>query len=364
MGIKEENLREIFERFRQIDGSFTRTVGGFGIGLSISQQLAELLGGEIRVESEYGKGSTFMLVLPYVAPTARVSLDSKQKVDVEVSLPGFSSEFDTHETEDTGDHSRQTILIIDDLPDSARLLKDTLQNAGYRVVTALSGSEALLKARELDPDAITLDIMMPGMDGWRVLKEMKADTQLAKIPVIVVSIVDNKPLAYRLGASDYLVKPVAPDNLLQVLNTVVASSEDDGEEYVLVVDDEQGVRELLISALKQGGFRTFSAASGEIALAHAAKRPPLAVLTDLHMPGGMTGYELIARLRSQPETALIPILVITGKELMAEDRHFIRGQIADVIRKGDLLLSDLSSRLRETLAEIGVEPTNGKDSVS
>ena len=219
-------------------------------------------------------------------------------------------------------------------------------------------------ARKINPDAITLDIMMPGMDGWRVLQEMKADPELAKIPVIVVSIVDNKPLAYRLGASNYLVKPVAPENLLQTLNTVVDSANDADNEYVLVVDDELGVRELLISALKQGGFKTFSAASGEIALGQAAKRPPLAILTDLHMPGGMTGYELIARLRSQQVTSHVPIIVITGKDLMAEDRQFISGQIADVIRKGDLMLSDLSSRLRESLAEIGVKPTNGKNNVN
>jgi CheY-like chemotaxis protein len=132
-------------------------------------------------------------------------------------------------------------------------------------------------------------------------------------------------------------------------------------EYILVVDDEYGVRELLISALKQGGFKTRSAASGELAFSMATKRPPRAILTDLHMPGGMSGFELIARLRSEPETAQTPILVITGKDLLAEDRQFIQGQIADVIRKGDLMLSNLDERLRETLEEIGVKPTNGKN---
>jgi CheY-like chemotaxis protein len=127
------------------------------------------------------------------------------------------------------------------------------------------------------------------------------------------------------------------------------------------VDDEYGVRELLISALKQGGFKTRSAASGELAFSMATKRPPMAILTDLHMPGGMSGFELIARLRSEPETARTPIVVVTGKDLLAEDRHFISGQIADVIRKGDLMLSNLDERLRETLEEIGVEPTNGKN---
>lgn len=363
LGIKAENLDSIFERFRQVDGSFTRTAGGFGLGLSISQQLAALLGGKITITSEYGKGSTFTLTLPYTAPSATEILNTRGKTDVEVSLSELSSAAPNENTPLNENDSRQTVLIVDDLPDSTRLLTNTLESAGYRVVIANSGSEGILMARRLNPDAITLDIMMPGMDGWRVLQEMKSDPELAKIPVIVVSIVDNKPLAYRLGASSYLVKPVAPENLLQTLNTVVAPA-NDNKGYVLVVDDELGVRELLISALKQGGFKTFSASSGEIALAQAAKRPPLAILTDLHMPGGMTGYELIARLRSQPPTSQIPIIVITGKDLMAEDRHFISGQIADVIRKGDLMLTDLSSRLRESLAEIGVEPTNGENSIN
>lgn len=364
LGIKKQDIENIFERFRQVDGSFTRDVGGFGLGLSISQQLAELLGGKITVESEYGQGSVFTLTLPYSAPTAFAALNPEKPVKIEVSLSDISKGEASKETEINENDNQQTVLIIDDLPDSTQILTDTLTSAGYRVIVAHSGSEGIMMARKLNPAAVTLDIMMPGMDGWRVLREMKADTQLAKIPVIVVSIVDNKPLAYRLGASNYLVKPVAPENLLRTLRTVVDSTDEADSDYVLVVDDEQGVRELLISALHQGGFKAYSAASGEIALAQALKRPPLAILTDLHMPGGMTGYELIARLRSQKETSQTPILVITGKDLMTEDRRFISGQIADVIRKGDLMLDDLGTRLSKTLAEIGVEPTNGKNSIN
>jgi CheY-like chemotaxis protein len=158
--------------------------------------------------------------------------------------------------------------------------------------------------------------MMPGMDGWRVLQQMKSDPLLAQIPVVVVSIVDNKPLGYRLGASAYLVKPVAPDNLLESLNGVVSKSSDNAADYVLVVDDDQGVRELLTTALKQDGFAARSAPSGEIGYAMAQKHTPAAVLTDLHMPGGMSGYELVARLRSQKLTAKTPIIIVTGKDLM------------------------------------------------
>ena len=350
MGIKPENIDKIFERFRQVDGSYTRKVGGFGLGLSISQHLAELLGGKITVESELGKGSDFIVTLPYVAPKAiRTLAPSTNGHDISSDISEILG----------NDEGRHSILVIDDIPDSTQILSQMLKNAGFRVAVAHSGAEGIRIAKQIKPDAVTLDVMMPGMDGWRVLQAMKADPQLAAIPVVVVSIVDNKPLGYRLGASDYLVKPVEPNNLLETLNGVIPTSDDDHDDYILVVDDEQGVRELLLAALKQGGFKTRSASSGEIAFSLARKHKPKAVLTDLHMPGGMSGYELIARLRSQSETAHTPIVIITGKDLMEEDRRLVSGQIADVIRKGDLMLTDLDVRLRETLAEIGVTPTNG-----
>jgi hypothetical protein len=378
IGIKAENLDKVFERFRQVDGSYTRTVGGFGLGLAISQQLANLLGGAITVESSYKKGSTFTLTLPFEVPQAQKTLiavsghhqhhhqQQSQRQEPLSVAPGARSEEEKNKaaltTSSAADDDKPLVLVIDDIPDSTRLLTETLENAGYRVIVAHSGSEGILLARRLQPVAVTLDVMMPGMDGWRVLQTMKTDSQLAQIPVVVVSIVDNKPLGYRLGASGYLVKPVEPVNLLNTLNNVMtAPGEKSANEYILVVDDEYGVRELLISALRQGGFKTRSAASGELAFSMAVKRPPLAVLTDLYMPGGMSGFELIARLRAEPKTSRTPIVVITGKDLLAEDRYFISGQIADVIRKGDLMLSNLDERLRETLEEIGVEPTNGKN---
>ncbi|HEX8249672.1 MAG TPA: response regulator [Pyrinomonadaceae bacterium] len=360
VGIKAENINTVFERFRQVDGSYTRSVGGFGLGLAISQQLAGLLGGAITVESDYKKGSTFILTLPFEVPQAQKTLIAVSGQPQELSVLIETKEREKNKAVESTDE-KPLILVIDDIPDSTRLLTETLENAGYRVQIAHSGAQGILLARSLQPVAVTLDVMMPGMDGWRVLQAMKTDSQLAQIPVVVVSIVDNKPLGYRLGASGYLVKPVEPNNLLNMLSAVMTAPDEKANEYILVVDDEYGVRELLISALKQGGFKTRSAASGELAFSMATKRPPMAILTDLHMPGGMSGFELIARLHSEPETAQTPIVVITGKDLLAEDRHFISGQIADVIRKGDLMLSNLDERLRETLEEIGVEPTNGKN---
>jgi CheY-like chemotaxis protein len=203
--------------------------------------------------------------------------------------------------------------------------------------------------------------MMPGMDGWRVLQTLKSDRRMAQIPVIVCSIVDSRPLGYRLGASDYLLKPVEPEKLLTTLRGVCAEGMADEEGYVLVVDDEHGIRELLTAALRQAGYNARSAASGETALKMIAQAAPRVVLSDLMMPGGMSGYEFVARLRSDPRTAHTPVIVITGKDMFPEDRRLISGQIANVIRKGDLLMSGLESRLRETLEEMGVEPSNGKN---
>jgi CheY-like chemotaxis protein len=226
---------------------------------------------------------------------------------------------------------------------------------------ARDGTTGLQLARELEPAAVTLDVMMPGMDGWRVLQAMKSDRRMAQIPVIVCSIVDSRPLGYRLGASDYLLKPVEPEKLLSTLRGVCAEGAQMNDGYVLVVDDEHGIRELLTNALRQAGYNARAAASGETALKMIWQTAPLAVLSDLMMPGGMSGFEFIARLRSNPETAQTPIIVVTGKDLLPEDRHLITGQIANVIRKGDLLMADLESRLRETLEEIGVKPSNGEN---
>jgi hypothetical protein len=192
---------------------------------------------------------------------------------------------------------------------------------------------------------------------------MRGDRRLARIPVIVCSIVDNRPLGYSLGASDYIVKPIDPETLTTTLDRVSVrgggGADGEGDGYVLVVDDEHGVRELLTAALRHAGFSARSAPSGETALKLASEHPPRAVFCDLMMPNGMSGFEFVARFRSDPRTAAIPVLVVTGKDITPDDRRLISGEIADVIRKGELLLSDVASRLRETLEDLGVRPSDG-----
>ena len=358
VGIDDTSMGVIFERFRQVDGSMSRLAGGAGLGLSIVRQIVELLGGTIEVTSEIGQGSTFTVTLPLVAPEPGID-------DAAGGLPageGAGREMTGASAGDEAPNGKPLVLIIEDDPDASAFLSETVISAGYRPRVAISGSVGLDLARQLNPAAITLDVMMPGMDGWRVLQSLKGDEKTAEIPVIVCSIVDNRALGYRLGASAYLIKPVEPLQLAEALRGVHTQGVQAGDGYVLVVDDEHGVRELIAAALRHAGYHVVTATDGQAALTAVAKSLPAAVLSDLIMPGGWSGFELIARLRSEPRTEHIPVLVITGKDLTEDDRRLIFDQIAEVIRKGDLLIPDLQTRLRETLEELGVRPADGQDS--
>jgi adenylate cyclase len=360
VGIEQESLGIIFERFRQADGSSTRVVGGAGLGLSIVRQIVELLGGSIEVRSSVGEGSSFCVTLPLVAPEPAGERPESTR---ELTFAGLPPAAPAEEADAVGGAANRAplVVVIEDDPDAAALLTSTIERAGYRVRRAETGPEGLRLVRELDPVAVTLDVMMPGMDGWRVLQAMKADRRLASVPVIVCSIVDNRPLGYSLGASDYLLKPVDPERLSATLDKVSVATGGGGkaEGYVLVVDDEHGVRELFAASLRAAGYQVKVAPSGETALKLVGQQPPRAILCDLMMPNGMTGFEFIARLRAEADSAHIPVVVITGKDLTDGDRRFISGRIADVIRKGELLMEDAASRLRQTLEGVGVKPSDG-----
>src|SRR6185503_6766543 len=244
IGIPPEALELIFEEFRQVDSSTTRKYGGTGLGLSISRHFARLLGGDITVTSTVGAGSTFTLAVPLVYQ--RIHPPAMRDVPEPAA-----------EERGSRPENGKVVLAIDDDPDVIYLLRENLAEAGYRVVGALNGAEGLHKARELRPFAITLDIMMPHKDGWEVLHELKADPATKNIPIIVVSIVDNKDLGYRLGAFDYLLKPFDRDAIAAALARISPR-----EGLVLVVDDDPHVVDLVRQLLEDDPYEIMAAADG------------------------------------------------------------------------------------------------------
>ncbi|HEY9420200.1 MAG TPA: response regulator [Thermoanaerobaculia bacterium] len=224
VGIDEESMGFIFERFRQVDGSMSRVAGGAGLGLSIVRQIAELLGGTIEVASNVGEGSTFTVTIPLVAPDPE--LMAVESAVTEAAADGVLPNQPVEPGSGDG-RGNLLVLIVEDDPDASALLSQTVASAGYLYRVAPSGSVGLELARELQPAAITLDVMMPGMDGWRVLQALKADPRTQEIPVIVCSIVDNRALGYRLGAAAYLLKPVDPEQLTRSLRSLSGSARRD-----------------------------------------------------------------------------------------------------------------------------------------
>jgi CheY-like chemotaxis protein len=238
------------------------------------------------------------------------------------------------------------VLVIDDDPNALDLLGRTLQGAGVRVVTASDGQEALTLARTLKPAAITLDVLMPGMDGWEVLRELKADPETSEIPVIMVTMTDDRELGYALGATEFLTKPVVRDQLVQLLNRY---SKQGTEKYALVVDDKEENREVLRRALENEDWRVSEAENGRVALAKLSEEMPSLILLDLMMPV-MDGFEFVMEMRKNEDLRGAPIVVVTAKDVTEEDRKRLNGEVVGLIQKGGLDRDALLAQLREQVA--------------
>ncbi|HLE15766.1 MAG TPA: response regulator, partial [Anaerolineales bacterium] len=333
IGIPVEALPRIFEEFQQADASTTREYGGTGLGLSISRSLARLLKGDLTVESVQGQGSTFSLTIP---------LDyAGQPAPEKEGTVGLTSRPEL-------DRSRPLVLVIDDNPDALALLKENLEEAGYQVTTALNGEEGLRLACDLQPFAITLDIMMPNKDGWQVLHDLKADPSTRNIPVILITIVDKKALGFRLGAADYLVKPLKERDLLASLERLAQANSGLPPRRLLVVDDDPAVIDLVIQLLEGTDYRVEAASDGEQALAAIERAKPDALLLDLVMPR-LDGFELIEILHSQPELSRIPIIVFTVKSLTNAEADILSRSASGIIQKqglqGEVLLRQIEAAL-------------------
>ena len=322
IGLNPEQLGRLFEEFSQAEATTTRKYGGTGLGLALSRRLCRLMGGEITVTSEPGKGSTFAVRLP--ADVGRI-----------------------HESASEAAGGAGTVLVIDDEAVVRELMQRFLSKEGFRVLTAANGEDGLRLAREQRPDAVTLDVMMPGMDGWTVLSALMADPDLAHIPVIMLTIVDDKRMGYALGASEYLTKPIDRERLIAVLTKYRRDLP------VMVVDDDAAIRGLLRRILEAEGYAVVEAQNGRVALERMNEQTPGAILLDLMMPE-MDGFEFLSALHGREAWRQVPVVIITAKDLTAEERERLNGSVVRILQKGAYHQSELLAEVRALLtASIG-----------
>ncbi len=330
-GIPDDQLPFIFDKFRQVDGSARRKVGGTGLGLAIVKEVVHLLGGTVNATSTVGRGSKFTIALPGAidaAATQRGNLGPAL-----LGLPGLSA---------AASDGPFSVLIIDDDPMVQHLVRGQLESEQFRVVSASDGVEGLTLARELRPTVILLDIHLPRLDGWTVLAELKSDPVLAQIPVIMMSVEEQRARGYSFGACEYLVKPVEPDRLVSVVRRAILPSAGD----VLIVDDDESTREVVSRHLRRAGYSTVEARDGEEALLRARVLTPGLVILDLLMPG-VDGFEVLRTIRS--EGMRMPVVVLTGKVLAADEERTLREGMARIVHKGGTALDNVVREAKQLL---------------
>ena len=318
IGMTPEQQAKVFEAFTQADDSTTRNYGGTGLGLAITKSFCRLMGGDVTLTSEAGKGTTFMVRLPAVTRAAS---------DIAVSATEKRSEG----PQVTESKHAPVVLVVDDDPNARELLGRHLQRSGYAVRMATNGEEAMQLTRTLQPNVVMLDVLMPRMDGWAVLSAMKEDAVLAEIPVIMVTIVNNQNIGFSLGAADYLTKPIDRDRLVRAVEKCCSTG---APRHVLIVEDDAPTSELMGHALRQIDCTVAQAENGRVGLERLNEALPDAILLDLMMPE-MDGFEFIAQVRAEFRWRRIPIIVVTAKTLTAEDRARLNGQVQRLVHKGE-----------------------------
>ena len=338
IGMNEEQLGRLFEAFSQADVSTTRKFGGTGLGLVISRRFARMMGGDIEVASTPGEGSEFTVTLP--AEVAEQAVSQVEAIGPEIE----SAELEQALRSASGPGTTGTILVIDDDPGTHDLLRRALSREGYRVEGAPDGESGLTRIRELRPDAIILDIRMPRMDGWSVLSRLRTDPDLSSIPVIVLSMLDDRNVGYALGAAEYLTKPVDARKLVATLSRFCP----DRDAPILVVEDDSGARERVRRVLERDGWKVEEAANGREALALLPDLRPQLVVLDLMMPE-MDGFELAARMRADARWRALPVLVLSALDLSAEQRQRLSGSVDVIMQKGGSELEELLPEIRSLL---------------
>jgi hypothetical protein len=330
IGMTSAQMEKLFQAFSQADASTTRQYGGTGLGLAITRHFCQMMGGDITVESTAGQGSTFTIRLPAEVIDPKAAPVLRAAAVTASALPDGAP----------------TVLVIDDDPTVHDLMQRFLDKEGIRMQAASSGAEGLRLAKALRPTAITLDVLMPGMDGWTVLTALKSDPELAGIPVIMLTIVDDKHLGYTLGAADYLTKPIDWERLTTILRKYHCAPLPC---QVLVVEDDVGMRDMLRRMLEKAGWRVTEATNGYEALARLAEDRPHLILLDLLMPE-MDGFAFVEALRQQDAWRSIPVVVVTAKDLTPADRQRLNGYVEQILQKGAYSREELLREVRDLVA--------------
>jgi signal transduction histidine kinase/CheY-like chemotaxis protein len=329
IGIEEENFARIFDEFHQVDSSNTREFGGLGLGLSLIRKLLYVLKGRIEVESKVGKGSVFTMHIPRTFKDTDMEMRPQQPV---LQVP----------------KARVKVLVVEDDAESVEILQESLKSTKYELHTLQSGGNVVEKAMEVQPFAILLDILMPEKDGWTVLQDLKSNVETHKIPIIIISIVDNKPLAFSLGVYDYIVKPVDRNILIDKLKKLEKAA----TRKILVVDDERDCLIIMEHILRHEGYDVILCQDGKAAVDMMKEHRPDLIFLDLMMPD-VSGFDVVHEISNAPDLRKVPVIILTAKDLLGEEMKFLQGKVSGIVQK--------SGFNRETILDELATVLNGLD---
>ncbi|MBK5258768.1 MAG: response regulator [Thermoanaerobaculia bacterium] len=347
IGLSAEQILRLFQSFTQADASTTRKFGGTGLGLALTRRFCQMMGGDVTVHSVLGEGSIFTIKLPATVSETFVEAAASSAGATDSEAPDFVAPVET----EAAPALRTCVLVIDDDPIQRDLMQRYLRKEGFTVCVASGGAQGLRLARQLVPAAITLDVMMPDMDGWTVLSELKGDSALRDIPVVMVTMVDDPERGFTLGASDYATKPVNRRRLAQILKKHTCLHPPCP---VLVIDDDPAIRLMTRRMLEKEGWAVSEAGNGVEALAMMERERPSLIFLDLMMPV-MDGFTFTAEVRRHPEWRRIPIVVVTSHDLSNDDHRRLNGHVQTILQKRgesrELLLEQVRDLISKTNAQ-------------